>query len=445
MFAPTRFVVVDDKPEHLRAIVNTFQLLGSPCIGIHFSAEAELDPAHFRGVRVLFLDLHLIEGGALGTDQIRHYASIASILENNISPQGGPFVLVIWTAYPERRQELVDYLDGALDQQKPHARPLAVLCLEKERFINLGSGDVVDPAQLRLAVEGTITSNAQLAALLNWETDVLAAAGATLSELVGLVPPAQRLTAAFPAALNVILSRLAREAVGRPNVAVNHRAAIATALAPILADRIMNQTVTLETSALWMRAVTRHDDPALGKASPEEAGRINRMLHLSVQGSETIRPTDWGAVVDFPGAQWNSDDELRRVMGATRNEILEGEFKIRAADQANCRPCLVRVGAACDHAQGRPGPLTYLLALEIPKAVKRDTPPASEWISPVLVTDGVAQPFELHVNARFGMSLPAVACETWQVRYRLREQLLMHLVSHANVYASRPGIVQLPV
>lgn len=442
MFTPPRFVVVDDKLDHLKAILDTFQKLGSPCIGIHYNAAEELDCNYFRGVRGLFLDLHLIEG-ALATDNRRYYAQIAAILENNISLDGGPFVLVIWTAYAHLRQELTEYLDANLDAQKPHARPLAVLCLDKERFINVDSGAVIDPTLLRQAVEDAVTSNPQLAALLSWETDVLAAAGATLSALLGLVPPGERSTAAFPAALDVILSRLAREAVGRPHVAVDPRAAITAALAPILADRIVNQELTAQVSDLWSHAVTRHADPNLGQGGAQEAGRVNRMLHVAVPGSETIRSTDWGAVVNFPQDLW-TDENLLRLMDVTLDQLLN-EFKVPAGSGARCRPCLVRVGAACDYAQSRRGPLAYLLGLEIPVSVVRNKPPASEWISPVLMKDGEADPFRLHVNVRFGMNLPAGACAAWQVRYRIREQLLMHLISHANAYVSRPGIVQLPI
>ena len=88
-------------------------------------------------MRCLFLDLHLVDGQA-GTDQRRHYGVIASILEDNISQNGGPFILVIWTEHERFSNELRDYLDTNLDQTKPHARPLAVLGLAKERFINTG-------------------------------------------------------------------------------------------------------------------------------------------------------------------------------------------------------------------------------------------------------------------------------------------------------------------
>lgn len=441
IFSAPRFVVVDDKEEHLLSITKTFQLLGTPCLGVRYDVTEELKKELFRGVRCLFMDIHLVDGAAT-TDHRRHFGVIAGILEDNISESGGPFILVVWTAHPELEDELRRYLDEAI--KVDHARPLAVLGLPKDNFINLDDGTIAKPEELRSAVLDAVVENPQIAALLGWESDVLTAAGDTLAELLKLVPAADRVSKSYPSALDTILSRLAREAVGRPNVEINHRTAITTALAPILADRVINQEVAPETVELWKRAVTRYNDDSLQDASREEAGCINRMLHVAIPGSETILPTAWGAVVDVKEDIWNSDDQLRQLFDGSRSELLEEEFKIKAADHGKCRPCLVRVGAACDYAQKRRGPLTYLLGLEIPADLKRNSAPGAEWKSPVMLLNGEGNPFRLHVNVRFSLARPASGCEGWTVRYRLREQLLMLLLSHSNGYTARPGIVQLP-
>jgi len=78
-----------------------------------------------------------------------------------------------------------------------------------------------DSAELKKAVDAAIASNPQLAALVSWEMDVLAAAGATLSALLNLVPSNQKDFGLLPGALDIVLSRLARAAVGAQNVGVN--------------------------------------------------------------------------------------------------------------------------------------------------------------------------------------------------------------------------------
>ena len=450
IFSAPRFVVVDDKKEHLGAIIQAFQQLGSPCIGIQFNPAEELNKLHFRGVRCLFLDLHLIEGQA-GTDQRRHYGLIASILEDNISQNGGPFILVIWTEHEHYSNELREYLDAKLDPAKPHARPLAVLAMQKEKFINTGDGTVNKPEELLAAIEDAVQSNSQLAALLGWEGDVLAAAGDTLASLLNLIAADMRTTTAFPGALDVILSRLARESVGRSNVDVNHRSAVTNALAPILADRIVNQDVPEPTREVWKKALTRYSDAQLPEASAKEAGQINRMLHLATPPGETIRPQDWGAVVNWP-YEWN-DNELMSRLGVSTGQLLGGEFLIEKADRLRCKPVIVRIGAACDYAQNRTGPLTYLLGLEVPVGAKHKTDSSGQplrlgeaiWRSPVFVVPDAADPIRLYIHVRFPLTVVAGAITAWPSRYRLREQTLMHLITSASTYVSRPGIVQLPV
>jgi hypothetical protein len=448
MFTPSRFVVVDDKPAHLTAIVEVFQHLGASCLGVVYNPELELDKQLFMGVRALFLDLHLLEGAAT-TDHNRHFANLAGILEDNISPGGGPYVLIIWTEHAHLAPDLTRYLEERLDPDRPYARPLAVVSLAKERFINVESGAIRAAEALREAVERAVQSNPQLAALLNWEADVLAAAGSTLSALVGLVPLDQRTTEATSPALDAVLSRLAREAVGRAHVGVDPRSAIASVLAPILADRIINQELSQAEREIWTMAITRHGDRALEDATDIEAGQINRMLHVALGGGESLRSTDWGAVVNFP-EKWWTRAKVQELFGVTIPELLSDEFKIAPADRDRCRPRLVRVGAACDHAQNRRGPLTYLFGLEIPAGAQRQPDPtgivrlpASEWASPRFLLAQHAEPFVLSVNSRYPVIVPRSACEAWQPLYRLREQLLTSLIAHAGAYATRPGIVRL--
>ena len=449
IFSAPRFVVVDDKEEHLLAIVKAFQYLGSPCLGVHYNQESGVDPIHFRGVRCLFMDLHLINSHA-SSDYKSQFSSIASILEDSISMAGGPYVLVLWTEQSHVCDELRAYLDKSIDPAKPYVRPLAVLSLAKEAFITPADGGIIDSSKLQAAVLDSITANPQLAALLGWEVDVLSAAGDTLASLLNLIEVEQRKTENFPTAVDTILSRLARETVGKPNVEVNQRTAIYSALAPILTDRILNQDVPEETQALWKKAVTRHNDKDLEAASPKEAGELNRILHLAVPGSETLRPTDWGAVVTWP-FDW-SDEGVQQFTGLTIKQMLCEEFRLRSSALEQCKPVLVRIGAACDYAQDNRGPISYLFGLEVPRSAERQLDSSKNpiklsdaiWQSPIFMTPGSQEDSVLYVHFRFPLTFLKDACVNWEVSYRLREQLLMQLITSVSGYVSRPGIVRLP-
>lgn len=446
IFTPPRFVVVDDKPEHLDAILNVFQELGSPCLGVTYEPEKGLDGTNFEGVRALFLNLHLIDHTPT-TDDKQHFGLIAKLLEDNISATGGPFVLVVWTAYGQSIEQLKAYLDESIE--KPYARPLAVVGLPKDQFIALDTGKpLVNKADaLRETVAAKVKHIPQLAALLSWESDVQAAAGETLATLMELVPAENQRSASFADGLGDLLGRLTDAAAGK-NAAANPRAAITSALAPILADRIVNQRGSEAASEAWGRAITGNGGTPL---DPTSSGRVHRMLHVAVPPAETIKPADWGAVVELPEAWW-TDEEMTARFGVTRCELLKEEYKLKKGDGERCRWRLVRIGAACDYAQNRSGPLTYLLGLEVPTDVKdlstfnkRKSLPMSVWFSPTLATESHQDPFVLAVNARYAVNIvqATAEAEAWQPVYRLREQLLMHLIAHAGSYLTRPGIVSM--
>ena len=443
MFLPPRHVVVDDNPRHLNAILDAFQELGAPCLGLTYKPDEDLDRSHFRGVRALFLDLHLIDQVPT-TDDRQRFAHIVQILEDNISIDGGPYILVVWTEHDAEIDSLITYLNDPVSLP-PHARPLAISGLPKSRFINLETGKSQRVEELRAAVMKTIAARPELAVLGAWEQEVSGAAGATLAALTELVPEEHRNTESYPRGLGDVLGRLASAAVGHPHVPEDPRAALAAALAPILADRIVNQHCTTADAETWERAVRA---PARGATTtPEQAGTINRMLHLAVPGSEAILATDWGAVVELPFAP--DDAELRRRFGVGKGELLGEEFKIGRSDRGRCRMRLIRVGAACDHAQNRRGPIPYLVGVEIPSGIerKRDSgelrTPASEWSSPWLTIDAHEGPFVLAVNSRYSVSVPRNDTGQWSPAYRLREQLLMQLIAHTNSYLTRPGVIQL--
>lgn len=448
MHTAPRIVIIDDKKEHLDAIVNTFNTLGTTCYAIQYDAATGVPPMHLRGVRALFLDLHLLDGAQSGTDQ-RHFARLAEILQNGIDSAGGPYVLVLWTTYPEKLEAFKSFLESRLFGDLPYTRPVSFLALDKADYINVDTGDRHHDRDLMAAIKSATESNPQLNALLAWERDVMAAAGSTLSTILDLIPIAHRGTAQGSVELDGVLSLLAREQVGAGNVGADVRSAITTILAPILADRIINRDPAEGAQALWQLAVTRHAEKNL-TAQPEQAASVNRLLHLSSGTTEHLLAADWGAVVDFPDVEWNPAGVTLRF-GMSIKELLGNEFQIQKGSREKVNPVVVRIGAACDHAQGSTGPLTYLFGIIRPMSALRnqsedgrDLPlKASIWTSPLLSCDGFDEPFRLEVNSRFPFVINRDGAAELRVRFRLREQLLTHLLNHAGAYSVRPGVVAL--
>ena len=430
---PAQIIIVDNNEDHLRAIVDTFHNSGVGCLGIRFDPQSGLSASHFRAVRFLFLDLHLLSTATYGGRE--HYAHLAQILSDNISPDGGPFALILWTSFDDQVDGLIQYLDSTRELP-PHARPVAVARLAKDLFLNEDERGVNDRQALMREIDKALAMAPQLAALFSWERDVQTAIRSTLASVIGLVPIDRRTSQAFPIAVDVALSRLAIAAVGTENVSKDPRAALNASLAPILADRTSSQRVAPD-SGLWRSAITHTQVPALASA---DSSLVNRMLHIALPQAESILATDWGAVVDLP-LDWTDDNALRLQFGLTGSELLIDHFKIKADFHNRCSAKLVRIGAPCDYAQQRSGPITYLLALRVPETVpgggKRSD---AIWRSPPLSLEGDTA-YRLLASSMFPWTVTTTEASSWSVNYRLREQLLMQLVHSFGMYSTRPGYI----
>ena len=439
ILTPPRIIAIDDKREHLAPILEAFQKLGAPSLGLLYDPEHGLDRQHFRGVRILVMDLNL-SLGPLRTDAKPQFSEIANILDSNIYENGGPFVLAVWTEHQHLIKELIEYLDTP-EVVRPFARPLAIVGLPKSQFIDLSTGTFDSLDLLVETIRDKILQKAPLAAVLSWESEVLAALGETLSSLSGLVPDNKRTTPLYSDELRAVLGHLASSSVGAQHVQSDPRAAVVAILNPLLADRIVNQPVVEAVSEMWTQALGSGGQAGSQSVS---SGKLNRMIHVAIPGSERILPSGWGAVVEWPTPCGTKD--FKDQFGIDQDDFLCKELKIEDPDlHHKCVLRLVRVGAACDHAQVRPGPLQYLLGVEVPEGVwkKRPRLPASVWLSPNLQFEPESRPFVLAVNTRFSVSVTRSTAEKWRAQYRLREQLLMQLITHVSNYQARPGIVSL--
>ncbi|NHA00599.1 hypothetical protein G5V59_12820 [Nocardioides sp. W3-2-3] len=159
---------------------------------------------------------------------------------------------------------------------------------------------------------------------------------------------------------------------------------------------------------------------------------------------ESISPTDWGAICEVEeGFTWeefgvNSQDDFFAH--------IEKVVKINWGKHAvGARAVQIRIGAACDYAQKSSGPVPYLFAAMLPSRTDKDdayslTPRSTGWISPELIIDG--SPVQLCADPRFVRVRGAAQTSSFKVLGRIREQLLMELVSSVSQHGSRPGIVQ---
>ena len=425
-----RVIVIDDELEHLDSLTAGLNRYGAACLPIHFTGESA-DIPECPHVRVIFADLHLSRGAA--TDHTRDFSTIGGLIEGTIKPSG-PYLIVLWTMYPEQASRLHNFLEERLQDV---TKPFAVQALDKNDHLD-ADGSVKNTGKLLDSITAIVTGQPQLAALLDWEERVLGAGADTVSSILELAEAAPP-DVSRNEKVGSLLASLAVEAVGEEHVEEDRFRAVNEALLPILADRIAFMRSREADNELWQAAFKESD---IGRGlSLEEAAKLNLLLHIAVPPADTSKGDERGAVIalpkEFSGDAFESTFDLAQEMAAHK-QFWRKEGAEKGRDQV--RWVLVQTQAACDYAQAQPGPLPFHLGLCLPASeARRGMPPAALWRSPCFDLDG--KPHFLHVNARFQMSLPSAEVAEAQPLFRLREQLLNDLVYRLHSHGARPGII----
>ena len=421
-----RIIAIDDNPAHLEGLISGLNGHGVACLPIQFTGDDTGVP-RCPHVRVIFADLHLNEAGA-AADNARHFTVIGGLLEETVVPTG-PYAVVLWTRYADQADALRQFLEERL---RAVPKPFAVIALDKNAHLNADS-TVRDSRALIDAIAGLLSGQPQLAALFNWEDRVLGASAATVSAVIDLATAAVA-PAARAQAIGQLLFHFALESAGAGNVEADRFRAVNDALLPILADRVASLRADGDAQ-LWEQALQGQSADA--GMTGGEAARLNKMLHIA--SGVGVLPAERGAVLRLP------DDKLagfEALFGMAQEPAAAKQFGCRgfALNDARFNWKLLQVQAVCDYAQRQPGPIPFVLGLELPAtSASTGSMPGALTATPWFDTDGAAR--VLHINARFQISLPRADVDAMTVEYRLRESLLNLLGYQLHSYGARPGIV----
>ena len=432
MILTPRIIAIDDNSKHLEVLVQGLNRCGTACLPIHFEGE-EVSIKPCFNVRLIFADLNLISGGSLGGENhSQDFNLIASLIEERIKPSG-PYLIVLWTRYPDQAQELYGLL---MKRLKTVAKPFTVKALDKAKYLDLKS-DEVEANQLEDLVrniEKSIEDHPQFGALLNWEERVLDGAADTLSSIMEMASshPAKTCPALV---LGKLLRILAEGAVGKRHVEDDRFRAVNDALLPILADRLASMRSQNSDNQLWKNALVETDEDELPM---KQKARLNNLLHIAPPTANNAG--ERGAVIKL--LEEFIDESFIATFGIQPEMAMTDQFRCKQpkGDESG-HWVLVQTQATCDYAQNQPGPLPFHLGLLMPKSsvITNKKPPAALWCSPCFEHDQQVQC--LHVSARFPVSLLKEKARRLSPLFRLREQLLNNLIYHLHSYGARPGFI----
>ena len=252
--------------------------------------------------------------------------------------------------------------------------------------------------------------------------------------------------------------RLSQAGAGINRAEENPRESINRVLVPILADRITEHDPQGETAISWNESLVSPEN-VHGQVPVPVKASVNAAMHLSfarTQASVPITPKELGAVVELP--EKTVDEFLQMYFGFDCSRFLEEVFRVTEDEWKDCSPRLVQIGAACDAAQPKPGPLLYLFAVEWPFAnedglKKKGGDPKKnlaadskrslkelEWQSPVLNIWDTPQGARISVFKNLSIGLRPDEAEKLKVVYRFREELISQLTQDYARYISRPGV-----
>ena len=344
MFTSPRVVVIDDKSDHLEALVNGLYEQGLSCLPIHYPNDASR-LKQCPNLRVLFADLHLMAGG----DDAVHFSTIGGLIQEDFKPLG-PYFIMLWTEYPDKAEELMNYLESRLEDV---ATPFDVLALDKSDYYdaqdNLNSGKLVED------IAAISKSSPQFSVLLDWEDSVLRAAGDTISSVLEL---AKSLADKEEKKTHVskLLYNLAVAGVG-PHYFENDRfGAVNSALLPVLADRIAFLESNSKTD-VWQAAF----DPGEHKQKipPLDVAKLNRLVHIAGVSNDS-KGDERGAIIKLP--ERYHGDQFLKEFGIKEGDAASGEFFCRSFSPGDTRFqwVLVQSQPACDYALNRPGNFALL-------------------------------------------------------------------------------------
>ena len=429
MLPAPRVIVIDDDTNHLEGLTRGLSRYGAACLSIHFIGEMASVPS-CPHARVIFADLHL--GGGYSTNHTQNFSMIGGLLENRIKPSG-PYLIVLWTMYPEQADKLLTFLGERL-QNTP--KPFTVQALDKNKYLD-PQGVVRNPELLVEAIHESVVRQPRIGALFNWEERVLGAAANTVSSIMTLADLAAE--GGDPGReVGRLLASLAVATVGEEHADEDRFRAVNEGLLPILDDQIASMRSREKDNVFW-QALPDGIDAKKG-LSRDEAARFNRLLHIAPPNSDSDG-SGRGAVIDLP--KEFSGEAFARTFDFSPEEARVKEFlgKQLEEDVVSFRWVLVQTQAACDYAQTRAGPLPFHLGIFVlASAVRKNRrPPAALWCSPCFEHND--QIHFLHVNARFQVSLPSGKAKQAPPLFRLREQLLNDLIYQIHGYGARPGII----
>ncbi len=438
----TRVLLLDDESAEALPIIRAFSRVGVPAVFFD-GKESGLPPKtrKLRGVRLAILDMNL---GVTGTDN-----TVASTLVQTfskiISPDNGPYGILIWTNHPELKEAVARYIH----EHATLPKPVFIVMLKKADFKRVGSNGGEPGFSIgKLSTEllKVLAENSPLECMQVWEGACFSAATNVtnaIAELSDLKPdPVQWREAWRQEALRLLLV-IGRARAEEHLTAENCIPSIFLALNPLHADRM---DVAVEELSEDLSGHVNQIMTATGQSAPERKGKINSMLHLGSDRLEIFSPGNL-----FVFGKQNKPPFMPSMKDALQ-DCVEGnpaqQLEYRQAIMEHARLCGLEITPVCDYAQNKMGLSRLLVGFAVPWDHHKKIKLKAQFLKtmgPFYFSEKMlkAGAYVLFLNSRYVAAAKPSLVRKLRAVARVRPQLLADVQSWASYQAARQGVMLL--
>lgn len=433
-----RVVLVDDQPSEALPVIKAFSKVGVAAMFFDGSISDLPKPKkRLRGVRLAILDVNLGVAGGASNKTIA--STLVQTFSNIISPDNGPYGVLIWTNHPDLRQEVVNYIH----EHATLPKPVFVVMLKKAAFKRKG-GDAANPrfaiGKLSKELLKILAENSPLECMQVWEgvcfnaaTNVTNAVGDLTHSGTKPSDPTEWSRIWRDEALKLLLV-LAKAQAETQLTADNCISSIFLALNPLHSDRM---DALVEGLVEDLSGHVGKIMGATGASATERKAKVNSMLHMAPDQLDRFNP---GNLYVF--GRRNKLESFPAL-----KEVLAGctQGKDATAAEENAIPCGLEITPACDYAQGKMGLSRIIAGFIVPWGLEKSIKSAAflKRIGPFYFDDMrlKAGAYLICLNARYVVGVELNLVKKLGATSRVRAQLLADVQSWGSYQAARQGVM----
>ena len=431
-----RVLVIDDQPEEVAELLRALRQEGVWAVYINPDSEDAKSPVPLEGVRIVFLDMHLQASAP------RPAATAVAQLAQWV-PEGEPFIVILWTNYPEEKELLEKEIEKL--KNKGMGGPFAGLL-----GIHAGLDKKASVQEIRKWIMDILEQHAApFGVLLAWEQSVNAAAAGAVREM----PAGQKKPAEF---LATSLNSLGKAVQGREWPSGDHAQDyqdMFSGLTFVFMDYLERQArLNIPPPEIVSRVTSS------GTNIPEETvAGVNR--YLLVQKAQEEKPAPGAVITDFGICRRYPFDPGKLIHDMFDGKPDWGDLQQKMA------PVLVEITPLCDFVQkkhcdqlrfiggglleglkegrSKSGSRYYYLETSGPQQKKVPLKRSADFlkrIGPFCLPGHSGKIFHLVLDAHFIHTCSETTCR-WKPAFFLRTQVLTDILAWFGRQVSRPGML----